>query len=93
MTKTIQERFETFHDTNPWVLDALEELTAEWLEHGNRRLGIRMLQEVLRWQHGMKTVGDDFKLNDNYTSRYVRLMIERNPEWADVFSLREIRTR
>lgn len=87
---TIQERFEAFHELNPWVLAWMERLTREWLASGKRRLGIKMLTEILRWEHGRQTSGDTFKISNDYTSRYARLMIARNPEWADVFVLREL---
>lgn len=51
-----------------------------------------MLTEVLRWHHGRATVGDEFKLNNNFRSRYVRLMIARHPEWASAFTLRELKS-
>ena len=87
---TIQDRFESFHNLNPWVLDALEQLTADYVQRGRRRLGIKMLVEVLRWQYGRATTGDEFKLNNNYSSRYVRLILERHPEWSDIFATREL---
>jgi hypothetical protein len=87
---TIQERFEQFHRLNPWVLDAFERLTVDWLARGHTKLGIGMLNEVLRWQYGRQTQGDVYKLNDHYRSRYVRLMIERHPEWDDVFETRQL---
>lgn len=89
---SIQERFEAFHQLNPWVYDALEELTEEWVRNGHRRIGIGMLFEVLRWQYGRMTVdpASEFKLNNNYRSRYTRLLTEQRPEWADVFETRQL---
>lgn len=89
---TIQERFEDFHRLNPSVLTKLEALTTQWLAAGGTRIGIGMLTEVLRWQYGLQTRGDDFKLNNAYRSRYVRLMLQRHPEWEGVFQLRELHT-
>jgi len=89
---TIQERFEEFHRLNPWVLEALETLTADYLERGHRRVGMKMLAEVLRWQYGRATKGDEFRLNNNYTSRYVRLIVGRHPDWEDVFSIRQLQS-
>lgn len=82
---TIQERFEAFHAANPWVLTFLEGRTREWLASGRSRLGIGMLTELLRWEYGRQTTGDVFKISNDYRSRYVRLMIQRNPEWREVF--------
>jgi hypothetical protein len=86
----IQAAFERFHKENPHVLDRLLELTDEYLMQGHSKVGIGMLFEVLRWTEDMSTTGDAFKLNNNYRSRYVRLMLKRRPDWADVFSTREL---
>ncbi|ASQ94439.1 hypothetical protein AB0M05_35960 [Streptomyces violaceusniger] len=90
---SIQAQFETFHQLNPWVLRALEALTADYLKRGARRVGIGMLFEVLRWRYVTATEGEDeFRLNNNFRSRYVRLLIERHPEWAPAFEVRSLRT-
>ncbi|MFF4051922.1 hypothetical protein ACFYZ5_35295 [Streptomyces chartreusis] len=90
---TIQAQFEAFHQLNPWVLRALESLTATYLRRGATRVGIGMLFEVLRWRYAMATEGgDEFRLNNNFRSRYVRLLIERHPEWAGAFEVRSLRT-
>lgn len=92
-TATIQDRFEKFHAENPHILARLEEMTSGWLSHGNDRASIHMLWELLRWQQGtgMFAKGEDFKLNDHFPARYARLMVDRHPEWASVFHLRELR--
>lgn len=89
---TIQARFEAFHRLNPWVLRALETLTADYLNRGAKRVGIGMLFEVLRWQYATATEGDEFRLNNNFRSRYVRLLIERHPQWESAFEVRALRT-
>ncbi|MEV4557214.1 hypothetical protein AB0K51_09465 [Kitasatospora sp. NPDC049285] len=88
---TIQQQFEAFHQLNPWVLDALEELTADCLTRGFPHVGIGMLFEILRWRYGLHTRGDAFRLNNNFRSRYVRLLIDRHPEWISVFEVRALR--
>lgn len=89
---TIQERFEAFHELNPHVLDALETLVRQFLESGRERLAIGALFERLRWEHDVRTTGDPFRLNNNYRSRYVRLMVERHPGWEPVFATRCLTT-
>ncbi|MDX3224581.1 MULTISPECIES: hypothetical protein [unclassified Streptomyces] len=88
---TIQAQFEAFHQLNPWVLRALESLTADYLKRGATRVGIGMLFEVLRWRYATATEGDEFRLNNNFRSRYARLLIERHPEWAPAFKVRALR--
>ncbi|XUM00292.1 hypothetical protein ACQ86F_25615 [Streptomyces venezuelae ATCC 10712] len=88
---TIQERFEAFHAFNPWVAKALERLTADCVERGFGRIGIGMLFELLRYQYGVATHGDEFALNNSYRSRYVRLLLDAHPEWAPLFEVRALR--
>ncbi|UUU31946.1 hypothetical protein JIX56_19695 [Streptomyces sp. CA-210063] len=90
--QSIQERFEAFHDLNPWVFRALERMTADCADKGFKQLGIGMLFEVLRWRYGQATEGDPFRLNNNFRSRYVRLLIEQHPEWSRLFELRALRS-
>jgi hypothetical protein len=87
---TISERFDSFHRQNPWVYQALEELTRDEFARGNRRIGIAMLFEVLRWHYGRRTEGDQFRLNNNLRSRYARLLMHNHPEWGEVFTTRHL---
>jgi len=91
-TASLDERFEAFHRLNPWVLVALERRAAKWIDAGHKRCAIAMLVENLRYEYGTQTVGDAFKFNNSYRSRYVRLMVGRHPEWADSFETRELAT-
>jgi hypothetical protein len=90
---TIQQRFELFHEANPWVYLALESLAADLIKRGRRRIGVRMLWETVRWQYTRATTDptSEFRANDHYHSRYVRLLIDNHPDWADVFATRELR--
>jgi hypothetical protein len=88
---SIQARFEAFHEANPWVLRSLVRLTEDWVARGRGRCSIDMLVHVLRWRHSRVTVGEQLKINNNYTSRYVRLIVDQRPDLADVFLIRELR--
>lgn len=87
---TLQERFEAFHAENPQVYDGLVRLALEARAAGRAKYGIAALVEVLRWSR-MTTTGEDFKLNNDYRSRYARLIMENVPELADFFEVREVK--
>lgn len=91
---TPADKFEEYHRLNPQVCSALEQMARDLINKGRRKVGIKMLMEVLRWNYQMKTddPNSDFKINNNYAPYYARLLIERNPQWADVFELRAIRS-
>ena len=87
---TIQERWEAWSVANPWVMQRLEALVAEWLAAGHSRVGIKQMWEVLRHQYGV-TTGDRFKCNNDFTSRAARDLIDRHPEWAAAIETRALR--
>jgi hypothetical protein len=93
--KTIQQAFDEFHEANPKVYDELVRLARRAKARGHRKIGIELLFAVLRWQRMMET--DDpsqaaFKLNDHYTSRYARLIMEREPDLEGFFETRALRS-
>ena len=89
---SIDERFNEFHHANRWVYQQLEAMTAELITAGQKRIGMKMLIEVLRWRYFRQTFDttSGFKLNNDYTSRYARLLLTAHPEWAGVFETRAL---
>lgn len=87
----ITDRFEAFHQANPWVYRWLVNEARRLHQAGHTRIGIGMLFEVLRWDWMRQTVAGDFKLNNNYRSRYARLIMEQERDLAGVFETRMLR--
>lgn len=92
---SIQDRFEAFNRANPWVFTALHRLALDLVNRGQRKLGIGMLVEVVRWQYALSTAdpSSPFKINNDYRSRFARLLIERDPRLDGRFELRELREK
>jgi hypothetical protein len=90
---SIQERFERFHQANPWVYESLRTLSLDLVGRGQTRIGIGMLFEVMRWHYARSTKdpSSDFRLNNDYRSRYSRLLMDNEPELAFVFETRVLR--
>jgi hypothetical protein len=86
--ETIQERFEAFHPRNPHVYNALRDMALEMRRRGHRQYGIKALFEVLRFNYAMRNEGDTFKLNNNFTALYARLLMDQEPEVERFFELR-----
>lgn len=88
----LDKRFWAFHKENPQVFQKLEELTKQAYDRGRKKIGIGMIFEVLRWNSFMATTGDPYKLNNSYRSRYVRILIDKHPEYANLFETRKIKS-
>lgn len=86
---TIADRFDDFHRNNRHVYEALVRLAREWVATtGQHRLGIKTLFERARWEIAMSTSNAEFKLNNDFTAFYARLIMVREPDLADMFALR-----
>lgn len=84
----IERDFNKFHENNPHVYTALEDLAVRAMNAGVKRLGIGALVETLRYSASLQTQGDAYKINNNYRSLYARLLILKRPELASVVETR-----
>lgn len=87
---TIAEAFLRFHRENPDVYTTLRRLAFEWKKRRGGSVGMKMLFEVCRWQMNLNTTGEPFKLNNNYTALYARLLEENEPELRGMFQMRRL---
>lgn len=88
MTHTA-EQFEKFHADNPIVYNTLHRLARGWVaDHGRTKLGIRMLWEVARWEIIRSTRDTEYKMNNNYTGYYARLLQMQDSILDGLFDIR-----
>lgn len=82
-------RFEEFHADNPRVYATLVDLAREWIARtGRHKLGIKTLYERARWEIALATSDADFKLNNNFTAFYARLIMAQESDLDGLFDLR-----
>ena len=86
-------RFREFHRDNPNVYRELMQLVHEALRRGRKKIGIKMLWEVVRWNRFLRTNDEKYKLNNNHHSRYARLIMQKEPGLAGIFDTRELKSR
>lgn len=94
--ETIQEQFERFHEKHPDVYDLFKRFAWQLRMAGRPRFGAKAIYERIRWERMTSSAGDEeevAKLPNNYTSRYVRLLIEEDESFAGFFRLARLRAR
>lgn len=90
--QSIEARFMRFHRYNPAVYAELVRMARQAKDRGLKHIGIKHLVEVVRWNQ-MMTRGDaDFKINNSYSSRYARLIQTQEPDIAEMFRTRELKS-
>jgi hypothetical protein len=74
----IDAAFAKFHRANPDVYEQLVKYACQAKAAGRKRFGIKMLFERLRWYVLIETHDSSgLKLNNNYHSRYARLLMQQ----------------
>ena len=91
LEKTLDQRFGEYHAANPKVYELFERFTVEAYLRRRKRIGAKMIVERIRWYTKVETQGDAFKINNSYTSRYVRLLTEKRPDLAPLFETRKLK--
>lgn len=92
---SIDQRFAEFHKNNPHVYQNLLHLAIQVQLAGRKRIGMKSLYERIRWEYVSKTKyeQEDFKLDNNFTSRYARMIVNNVPYLKGMFELRDLRAR
>lgn len=89
----IQQGFEQFAANNPWITQELIRVARYYQRIGRNRCGMKHLIEVMRYEYAKRAQNaEDLKINNNYTSRYTRLVCELAPDIAPMFEQRRLRS-
>jgi len=91
----IDKEFAKFHTKHPEVLEQLINHLARLHAEGRARYGVGAVFENFRWHRRIPKEDDPeetYKLNNNYRSRYARLIVALRPELDGVIELRALRS-
>lgn len=90
--RAIQDQFESFDKANPRVWELFVRFAEQAKAAGQKRYSSDAILHRIRWHINIETHGDDFKINNNFSSRYARKLVAERPEFEGFFSLRELKS-
>lgn len=82
------QKFEAYHLKNQHVYRMFEHFTMEVIKAGRKSFGAQVIAERLRWYSQIETVGDEYKINNDYVAFYARKFEENHPEHDGFFRKR-----
>lgn len=92
---SVDDRFEIFHRANPAVYAELVTLARKVRSGGRSHYSITALAQALRWHRDLVTSDTTkaipFKIDNDYLSRYARLISEQELDLKDFFEFRQLR--
>ena len=90
-----REKFLEFHYKNPMVWKEFEKFALKGISVAKRRglkyISADMIAHRVRWETTIETVGNDFKLNNNFVSHYSQLFQNKHPELSKFFINKKVK--
>lgn len=80
--------FEKFHAENPSVYELFKRFAFQVIRRGFQHYSADAIVHRIRWETGVVTQGDDFKINNNWVSAYARMFEREYPEHQGFFRKR-----
>lgn len=90
---TIDERCDAFIAANPKVWKCFVNICLEVKRAGVRQWSSKAAFEVMRYMATLQSVGEDFMLPNDFTSRFARRAMKEAPELAGFFETRMLREK
>jgi hypothetical protein len=87
----IQKKFNKFHSENPIVYRELVRLARVAKVQGLQHYGAKAMLEALRFNLILKCQGYAFKINNNFTSRYARMISKKESDLRGFFETRKLK--
>jgi hypothetical protein len=80
--------FRKFHQENPDVFWLFQKFAEQALKAGCSEFGAKAIWERMRWHSLVETRGDNYKLNNSYTTYYARLLELTDERFLGFFEFR-----
>jgi len=86
----LDKKFRQYHFEHPEVFKFFAQFALQLKHKGFKHFGAKAIMERIRWEVALQTGRDGFKINNNYTSRYARLLEQKLPMFRGFFRKRAL---
>lgn len=84
--------FLDYHSANPHIFAAFAAAALQLRARGITHYGAKAIFEHIRFETAIRAGTDVLKINNNYTSRYARLLMATDTRFLHFFELRTLKT-
>lgn len=92
MTKTLTERFETYHENNPHIYEMFVEKTMFVINQGIKKIGAWVIIGEIRWLGiVVNRDGERYKISNDLTALYARKFQKDYPQFAYIFDTKQMK--
>jgi hypothetical protein len=90
----IDRAFIVFNNNNPQILEMIVRYVRQLKAKGHKVFGMKAIFERIRWDYAVGTEQSEsdkgFKISNNYTSRYARMIESQHPDLKGFFRTNQI---
>jgi hypothetical protein len=84
-------QFVSFHNSNLHVYrQIVDQARAFRKKRPQGVIGIALIYNLMRWENALSTVGDKYKLRNDFMPFYARLVMVKNPDLKGVFKVKHL---
>jgi hypothetical protein len=87
-----KQRWWAWHKENPRVYELFDKFTREAIELGHRHLSAWLIVNRIRWETSVVTMGEDFKVSNDFIAYYARLFMALNPDYDGFFRIKTLKS-
>jgi hypothetical protein len=88
---TQKQEWWKWHKLNPHVYDLFKQFTFEAVDKGHERFSHWLVMNRIRWETSIDTVGDEFKIRNDYIAYYARLFMCEFPQHNQLFRIKKMK--
>ena len=83
--------FWAFHSRNLHLFEKFKANATLIRNAGHKQYGAWCIMQQIRWQHDLVSVGSAFKINNDFTALYARMLAATDPTFKDFFQFRGLK--
>lgn len=87
------KKFREFDSRNPHMWEEFKRYAFDAVARGYKRIGARLFLHLIRWEKGIGSEGDRFKIRNDWSPYYARKFMLEYPEYNGLFELRKVREK
>jgi hypothetical protein len=91
-TDDIKQKWWDWHKKNPHIWLEFQEQTHELIKSGVKKSSAWLVINKMRWDHAIKTSGDDFKISNDFIAYYARMFRAKNPDHQEFFTIKPLKS-
>ena len=80
-----------WHKSNPHVYELFKKFTFEAINKGHVRFSHWLIMNRIRWETSINTIGDEFKIRNDFIAYYARLFMHEFPDHNEIFSTKKMK--